>query len=65
MPKDRARPDPKNITPVFQICVAYESGIGHGLKASACSNPYAVGTDEREAWQHGYDLGLERGEATP
>ncbi len=48
------------VSKVYMICTAYESGIGHGLKLDGVSNPYAAHTDEREAWQTGYDEGANR-----
>lgn len=46
------------ITKVFMICVAYEQGVGKGHDGSADHNAYEPGTDEHEAWQHGYEEGL-------
>jgi hypothetical protein len=48
------------VSKVYMICNAYESGIGHGLKQDGVCNPYFAGSDEREAWQTGYDEGKDR-----
>lgn len=56
-----ALPDrPSTITPVFVICNAYESGFGHGLEDDKLVNPYTEGTNEREAYDIGYDEGKSR-----
>lgn len=48
------------ITPVFIICNAYESGIGHGLQRDQAANPYTPGTAEYEAYDIGYEQGAYR-----
>ena len=42
---------------VLLICMAYEQGLGHGLKQRSLKNPYNEGTDEYDAWQYGYYCG--------
>lgn len=58
----RAQPPnaPRVITPVFMICVAYESGFGHGRDQDNLPNPYSEGTEEHEAYKVGYDEGYDR-----
>jgi hypothetical protein len=51
---------PPVITPVFMICVAYESGFGHGKDQDNLPNPYSEGTEEHEAYKVGYDEGYDR-----
>lgn len=57
----------KIVTKVYMICVAYESGVGTGSKSVKNSyyhrgmNPYKPGTEEYEAWFHGFDHGEEIG----
>lgn len=46
------------ITPVFKLCVAYESGFGHGLQADDLPSPYSDGSQEHEAYLVGYNEGL-------
>lgn len=48
------------ITEVFMICDAYESGMGHGLERDGLINPYDKLSKLHEAYQIGYDLGVER-----
>lgn len=45
------------ITRVFRTCVAYESGVGHGLAKDKLPNPYMPGTDEHTAYASGYEFG--------
>lgn len=52
--------EPRVITPVFMICVAYESGFGHGRDHDNLPNPYSEGTEEHEAYKVGYDEGYDR-----
>jgi hypothetical protein len=56
---------------VLAICTAYEQGYGHGYEQRSLSNPYAISSDERDAWDHGYNEGArarqryEKAEAVP
>lgn len=45
---------------VRAICNAYESGVGHGVKADQCINPHPKGSEEYEAYDIGYEEGYER-----
>lgn len=53
-----------NITPTYSICLAYESGFGHGLANDSTVNPYPAGSAEFEAYAFGRRKGLDRGGAT-
>lgn len=44
---------------VLRITTAYEQGFGHALR-SELINPYAPGTQEREAWDHGQKVGARK-----
>jgi hypothetical protein len=46
------------VSKVFKICVAYESGYGHGYDHDDLPNPYKTGTNEHEAYNIGYENGL-------
>lgn len=48
------------ITEVYMICNAYESGIGHGLQRDGVCNPKNPGSKEYEAWKIGYAEGIDR-----
>jgi hypothetical protein len=48
------------ISPVFIVCNAYESGVGHGLQRDGAVNPYTPLTNEWEAYAIGYDEGAKR-----
>ncbi len=55
--------NPRPNTPdklVYEICNAYESGIGHGLKQDNAPNPYEELTFDYLAYSHGYEIGSER-----
>lgn len=41
------------------ICTAYESGYGHGSKNSGAQNPYFAASREYQAYQYGYQSGIE------
>jgi hypothetical protein len=43
---------------VHGICVAYESGFGHGLANDGMVNPYLSASCEREAYRLGREAGL-------
>lgn len=43
------------------ICVAYESGFGHGLQGDGLVNPYPSG-DFHEAYEVGYNRGSDKAE---
>lgn len=47
-------------TEVFMICDAYESGMGHGLERDGLVNPYDKLSKTHEAYQIGYELGVQR-----
>lgn len=53
------------ITEVFMICDAYEGGMGQGLQRSRGINPYDPLSKLHEAYQIGYELGLQRSEPPP
>jgi hypothetical protein len=53
------------ITPVFELCNAYESGIGHGLQKDDAVNPYPPRTQNAEAYQIGYEEGARRASLPP
>jgi hypothetical protein len=42
---------------LLTITTAYEQGVGKGIKRDKF-NPYAEGTDERDAWELGYREGI-------
>lgn len=44
---------------VLRITTAYEQGFGHAMRAEL-SNPYAGGTLEAEAWDHGREVGARK-----
>jgi hypothetical protein len=48
------------VTPVYRICLAYESGFGHGLSGDAVVNPYALNSPEHEAYAIGHARGTEK-----
>lgn len=48
------------ISKVYMICNAYESGVGHGFKMDGLINPHREGTDEYEAYDIGYEAGVEQ-----
>ena len=48
------------ITKTYMICVAYESGVEHGMRMNGYKNPYRAGTEEHEAWGYGYKEGEDR-----
>jgi hypothetical protein len=48
---------------VDEICDAYESGMGHGLKQDGHQSPYSNAA-ETKAYNLGYKLGEERAKAT-
>lgn len=45
------------ISQVMIICNAYESGYGHGYRNDGLPNPHPEGSDEREAYDIGYNAG--------
>ncbi len=45
---------------VFAICIAYESGIYHGLNNDELPNPYPYGHDEHRAYNYGYNTGKQK-----
>ena len=47
-------------TKIYMICVAYESGVGHGMRKNGYKNPYRAGTEEHEAWGYGYKEGEDK-----
>lgn len=52
------------VSEVYMICDAYESGVGWGKSGRVGHNPYgtsgeAINAQCHEAWQHGYEFGLE------
>ena len=47
------------VSKIFMICNAYESGVGHGMKNDGLENPYIPGSDEHEAYDIGYQEGVE------
>ena len=53
------------ITEVYMVCVAYESGVGTGHKSVKNENyhrdmnPYKPDSKEHEAWYAGFDFGVE------
>jgi hypothetical protein len=42
---------------IYAICTAYEQGYWHGFSVRGLPNPYCIHTDEREAWNYGYNEG--------
>lgn len=42
---------------VIDICNAYESGVGHGLKKDGLGSPYSPGDNEDAAYKFGYEFG--------
>ena len=46
------------VSRIEEICDAYESGVGHGLKKDGNDTPY-LAIDLKEAWQIGYNSGTE------
>jgi hypothetical protein len=55
---------PRVITPVFELCNAYESGFGHGLQKDDAVSPYPPRTQKAEAYQIGYEEGARRASVT-
>lgn len=49
------------VSDIFRICDAYESGFGHGFKDDRLPNPYGP-PEEREAYDIGYRTGRDRRE---
>jgi len=52
----------KNVMPVsriFEICNAYESAVGHGIKKDGKINPPYNDPELNEAWEIGYNAGTE------
>lgn len=45
---------------VLFICIAYESGFGHGAENRNLGNPYGEGTDEFDAYAYGWEQGRRR-----
>jgi len=45
------------ISRVFQICNAYESGFGHGLKKDGLNGEYSSDAEWNEAYKIGYEGG--------
>jgi hypothetical protein len=45
---------------IFALCVAYESGFGHGAKEDGLQNPYEKNSDAHHAWNFGHEKGYER-----
>ena len=41
------------VSDVYIICMAYESGVGHGFQNDNLINPYKEGTDPYEAYEYG------------
>lgn len=42
------------ITPVYRVCVAYDQGFTRGERYDDMRQPYAAGTPEAEAYEHGF-----------
>lgn len=55
----------KTVPPVYAICLAYESGFGHGLKNDGLRNPYLDGSAEHEAYDVGRLKGIEKHYSPP
>ena len=47
------------VSRVFEICNAYESGVGHGVQADGACNPYEEDSELHEAYGLGYEQGIE------
>ena len=45
---------------LLDICIAYESGFGHGLKRSGYVNPYPEESPSAWAYAYGERCGLEK-----
>ena len=48
------------VSKVYMICNAYESGVGHGYQADDVENPYPITSNEFEAFDIGYNEGVDQ-----
>lgn len=47
------------VTPVFQLCVAYDQGFTRGERYDVLKNPYEEGTQWAEAYRYGFERAKE------
>ena len=55
----QAAVEPISKIKLLTVTTAYEQGVGKGRQRYLASSPYAEGTIERDAWQLGYQEGID------